>query len=414
MQRLFRQIFILFFFFIRPSDAMQITEFKHGMDSAFQSVKDEYTLLLQREDLLLEHFKFCCKNKDSLSSKVNNALGEIVMNAAGKETLRTITAKLYPFVYCASTLESLGSAISTNKEGDRKNMRDKAKKIVLLFSALGVQSTPPREAIGNVCTYLDRLKGDPIIFPKPDTSYTKGALLRVFGGSGTGDDMEKRAIMADLNKLWGGAARNAVLAFSKRLKRGMFSILESQKTRYESDKSDKYAIHFSGADINAPCITGPLCKSMATSVMPSFDTYYSLQNQDISSSSGLHHELFHHLAIGLELAEYPSFDKLMKVLQLNNVDESYIILLEKIYTDMDEFRNIIGIFVDDSGHVFFDPCSEAAYLTKSGSFVRATHKTGMVMRRIHIKFVNFIKEANKTIKIQAGDNVNRDDRFDWM
>lgn len=207
-----------------------------------------------------------------------------------------------------------------------------------------------------------------------------------------------------------------VIAFSERLKIGMFSILDSPKTEYKYDKNSKYVIHFSGDTISAPCIAGPLCKSKTTAVMPSVGKYYLLKDRDIGGSSGLHHELFHHLTIGLDFAEYPSFDRLIRVLQSNNVDESYITLLEEIYTDMDEFRNIIGIFVDSFGNVFYDPCSEAAYLTAQGDYVRATHKSGVVgMLRVPIKFVDFVKRVNRRMKIETGSMISRDGcKFDWM
>ena len=410
MQRLFQRAFILMALIVYPLDAMRVTEFKHGIDSACQAVKYQYGDLSGNDAVLLERFRFCCKNKDSLDLDTTNALNEIIKNAAGRETLRIITAKLYPFVLCANTLEALVNDISTTEKSDKNSIRNKARKIVLLFDTLAVEATSPKDAINNICTYLAKLKKDPVSFPAPGTRYKKGSLLRVFGGS----EADKGKIIGSLNKLWGGAAQRAVIAFSERLKRGMFSILYSSKTNYEYDGNDKYIINFSGGTIDAPCITGPLCKGKATPVMPSVDKYYLLKSKSIGGPSGLHHELFHHLAIGLDFAEYPSFDRLVKVLESEAVDGSYIALLEEIYTDMDEFRNIIGIFVDDSGNVFFDPCSEAAYLTAGGNYVRATHKDGMTMIRIPIKFVNFVKRANSKMNIEAGPVINRGARFDWI
>ncbi|MBE6447618.1 MAG: hypothetical protein E7015_04030 [Alphaproteobacteria bacterium] len=92
----------------------------------------------------------------------------------------------------------------------------------------------------------------------------------------------------------------------------------------------------------------------------------------------------------------------------------YIVGLRNIYTDMDEFRNIIGVFVKDDGCLYFDPCSEAAYASKAGKYLRGTHKSNAsAITIIPVSFVRFLQNNVPNLKINQKASLNDISKIKW-
>lgn len=345
---------------------------------------------------LIKRFKACSINGQSFDNTINVELENIVRNSTGRETLQLVVARLYPFVRCANTLEHLLNVIPETKQTHNYNILKKAKMVVLFCDALNLRGQDVFMTFLNVNTSLSKLKTDPVLFPSPDTPYRKGSLLEVFKDDTHTEDTEKKSyIVSEINMWWNRVTKQAVEGILPILKEGMFSLTFDLSTKYTYDlkaHSAKISLSNTCPSISARCITGPLLHDRIDD--QDITVCYELQDRVITADSGLHHEIFHHLTIGLELEEFPSFSRLIPCLISNMVDRLYIVNLKEIYTDMDEFRNIIGIFVDKKNHVFFDPCSEAAYLCSAGQCIRGTHKSstrGIIY--IPISFVEFIKRA---------------------
>lgn len=186
-------------------------------------------------------------------------------------------------------------------------------------------------------------------------------------------------------------------------------------TKYEYDLNTHYAqilLSRMNPTVNARCITGellydgidgeevPICRA--------------LSEKSISAASGLHHEIFHHLVISLEMDEFPYFNRLVKALKKAGVDGSYLLKLKEIYTDMDEFRDIIGVFIDTNGRLFFDPCSEAAYRCAEGKHIRGTHKSGTgAIKYVPIGFVEFLKDKIPNLRLKSSKKQESVDKLVW-
>jgi len=101
------------------------------------------------------------------------------------------------------------------------------------------------------------------------------------------------------------------------------------------------------------------------------------------------------------------------VLLAKKVDALYVAGLKKIYTNMDEFRNIIGIFVKN-GKLYFDPCSEGAYLCKAGEYLRGTHKSSTAsIMYVPVSFVNFLQANIPGLKIKKQETLMNIDSEKW-
>lgn len=109
----------------------------------------------------------------------------------------------------------------------------------------------------------------------------------------------------------------------------------------------------------------------------------------ITNLSGLYHKLL-----------------LIKWLMITNVDiydEFYIARLEEIYTNMDEFRKIVGIFVDSLENILL--IHPVKQLTAAESFT-PDPQDGITVH-IPIKFANFVRQVNTTI-IKTRSKTNKD------
>lgn len=373
----------------------------------------------QDDSELVAKFKYCCSNGNALDSAIENALQEVVRNKAGKETVKMITAKLYPFVRCANTLQALVDSISVDEEKDESAAKRKAKGLVLLFGTLtkGKRKKSVSETIRGVKVYLDDLSVEPADFPDPSTPYSPGSLLGTFDDgleSTAGKVQRQREVVDQLNRSWNHFGKKVVLDAVSCLRMGTFSLERGAQTEYEYNTKDhRGIIRFSGKEITAKCIRGPLlCERIDTLLI---EKCYLLEDRDISASSGFHHELFHHLVIGLELDEFASFERLARFLVMNGVDALYVLSLKDIFTDMDEFRNIIGLFLDSKGNPLFDECSEASYLTSAGKYIRSTHKSNAgSIKYVPIGFVDLIKRANGSLMLRSKPSVDDNNhRITW-
>lgn len=197
------------------------------------------------------------------------------------------------------------------------------------------------------------------------------------------------------------------------LREGMFSLVRGASTQYSYDTGNhtfSISLSYVKPIISARCIVGPLiCNEIESEVIP---ICYFLDDKKVLPDSGIHHEIFHHLVIGLELDAEPFFRKLAHLLK-GNVDGSYIVRLKDIYTDMDEFRNIIGIFVKD-GEFYFDPCSESAYLCKAGKYLRGTHKSNASsIMYVPISFVQFLQKCVPGLKVKQREMLRDVSELKW-
>lgn len=81
---------------------------------------------------------------------------------------------------------------------------------------------------------------------------------------------------------------------------------------------------------------------------------------------------------------------------------------------MDEFRNIIGIFVDSGNKLYFDLCSEAAYRCGEKKFIRAAHKTNSgAILYIPISFVELLKRCVPNFEVKSSKSQHNIDVLKW-
>lgn len=363
---------------------------------------------------LVKKFKLCCVNAASIDRDIKTQLLNVAKNEAGRETLRLVVARLYPFVVCASSLEELSNSIPTTEQSDPELLFNKVKNVVLLCDGLGFSQEEVFFSLLNIDTKLNKLKSAPVVFPAPLEGITKGKLLKVFKDDTHRDLYDKKEyIVNEINLWWDEYVKRAIDRILPILREGMFSLVRGASTRYSYNKENHtFSISLSSVNptINARCIVGPLiCNEIESEVIP---ICYFLDDKKVLPDSGIHHEIFHHLVIGLELDAEPFFRKLAHLLK-GNVDGSYIVRLKDIYTDMDEFRNIIGIFVKD-GEFYFDPCSESAYLCKAGKYLRGTHKSkASSMVYIPITFVQFLQKSVPGLRLKREEKLMSVPKLKW-
>lgn len=378
--------------------AEAVQEFDHT-SSFNQAMGQKYKELASLKDsVVVEHFLQCCENRDLVDHAILDELNNIVGNAAGRRTLLVVTARLLPYVECANSLETLLQAIPQNEEKDENDKLRKAELVCLFLKTMRVTgSSSVSQALKKVIDSLSGLKSDPVLFPMPG-SVTKGICDEVFSGYN-----ERCANPIDrINKSWNANVASAVLAVLPILREGMFSLIRGSATEYcyaRKNACAQICLSSTKPAIIARCITGPLlCNELGGVYIP---TCYRMTDKGISAASGLHHEIFHHLVIGLEMDESPYFHDLVPLLLAEGVDGLYVSKLKKIYTDMDEFRNIIGLF-PKNGMLLFDPCSEAAYLCEAGVHVRGTHKSKAgEIKYVPISFVNLLIKLIRGFQIEG-------------
>lgn len=398
--------YILYFFVMFMSfqaRAMRAQEFDHTA-SFNEPMRKTYLSLKNSSDTeLLNKFKACCLNGDSIDAGIEAELCNIVRNEAGRETLLVVTARLYPYVECARSLERLSNAIPYSEQTEAVDKVKKAKLVVLLCKALGVQGADVFMTAINIENFLQKLKMDPVIFPEPTELCQRKLLLQIFDCKIYSDNSKKETyILQEVNLWW----NDTVLAEVKRqlstLRKGMFRLSRGASTEYRCGSSARLPeIVLSNVQpsIRARCITGPLLYDIIDNV--EIPVCYSLSDRDLSPACGLHHEMFHHLVVDLEEEGFPAFGELLKVIKFE-VDGSYLLELGNIYTSMTEFRNIIGIFASSTGVLYFDPCSEAAYRCAEGECIRGTHKSNAVtISYIPVSFVKLLTRSISGLKIES-------------
>lgn len=170
-------LFMISFF---QSKAMNVAVFDHC--SSFNEVmrRTYFSLKSASNEEILDKFKECCINSISIDPGINAELHNIVQNPAGCETLRVITARLYPYVKCANSLEILINAIPYSKQNEASAIINKAKSVVLFCKALGVHQADVFSTLLDIGNLLQKLKNEPVLFPDPSTPYQSGSLLDVF------------------------------------------------------------------------------------------------------------------------------------------------------------------------------------------------------------------------------------------
>lgn len=266
----------------------------------------------------------------------------------------------------------------------------------------------------NINVWLLKLKRHPVLFTG---KYNPHSVLKVFASSKPNNDSKKAIshIMRKINKRWDSSVHDVVVNFLPVLRKEMFFLNVRASNEYRYDLKNHYAeicLSHGSSPIIARCITGTLIYDRIDG--EEVYTCYSLSERNIGTAACLHHEIFHHLVISLEMDEFPYFNRLVKVLKGEQIDGSYLLKLKEIYTDMDEFRNITGMFVDTSGNLYFDPCSEAAYLCAESKYVRGTHKSGVgTMKYIPISFVNFLRTNIQNLKLKLKQKQETVSELKW-
>ena len=377
--------------------------------------KEKYNALKgDNEQKLVEQFCKCSiqGSVDALDPRIRSALNNIAENEVGKETLLTVTAKLYSFVECARTLEELVNKIPVIPVTGNEKI-EKVKKVVLLLDALGVHDAEVVFCFSNLNTWLNQLKQNPIVFPNALEPYKHGSLFRIFKNDFqlVNKKAKQQFIIDQINYCWNINVKTVVDNFLPLLRFGMFS-LEVGPTMYEYDSgTHHYVVKFSDRKITARCMTGPLlCDNIDSIKIPPMCCL--MDDQEISAASGLHHEIFHHLVIGIEGNGFNSFSRLAVVFLRENIDSSYVRYLKDIYTDADEFRAITGLFVDDKNELYFDPCSEGAYLHKEGKSLRGTHRSDFRAVHVPISFIHLLEKSYGKLNLDYREKLDHG-RIEW-
>jgi hypothetical protein len=155
--------------------------------------------------------------------------------------------------------------------------------------------------------------------------------------------------------------------------------------------------------IQAYAITGPFHFSNVSG-SKIFHSYGTQKRK--YSGSGAIHEIHHHLVKCIDADLMPEgFAPLIMKLRKEKCDESYISLLEHIWTNMKEFRNITSVFIR-GGTTYCDRSTEGALLLSKGEKIRSSHLDAII-KHVPIQLVRLIEKAQKLVNnIEEEQQVN--------
>lgn len=207
---------LLLVFALYQTDASsRQTVFAHS--SVFsEAMRRLYTSLKPEE--VVDKFKKCCVNREALDPRIETEVDNIARNSVGLETLKVVSARVYPYVECADSLEALVKAISCDVQTGEGFVK-KAQAVTSLCEVLGVRGQRVSYALTHIRSWLVGLKRNPVLFTK---RYTCGSLLRVFSCTCDDDTRKMSYIMRRINKVWDTSVRDVILDFLPILKEGMF------------------------------------------------------------------------------------------------------------------------------------------------------------------------------------------------
>ncbi|MDR3186776.1 MAG: hypothetical protein LBU04_08315 [Christensenellaceae bacterium] len=161
-----------------------------------------------------------------------------------------------------------------------------------------------------------------------------------------------------------------------------------------------------GSPIQAYAITGPIYFSKVSGEK----IFHSYGTQKMTySGSGASHEIHHHLVkcIDADLMLEGVVPLIME-LRKRYCDESYISSLERIWTNMKEFRNITSVFIRE-GIIYYDGFTEGALLLSKGKKIRSSHSDAII-RHVPIQLVRLMTAKQKLV-----DNVEEEQLFtSWI
>ncbi|MBE6447617.1 MAG: hypothetical protein E7015_04025 [Alphaproteobacteria bacterium] len=288
--------------------------FDHTSCFTCDAMKNAYmeTMGISDEELV-NRFKICSVNGASIDSVIEGLLFNIVKNEAGRETLRLIVSRLYPFVVCASSLEKLSNSIPVDRQDTVSSVSEKVKNVTLLCNSLGIVQGDVFDSFLHIDAKLNGLKSNPVVFPAPlEKSDVK--LLKVFkDNSNREENDQKLHIVNEINCWWDFLVKDAIDRVLPILRECMFSLGFGLSTCYQySTANHTFLINLSKnrSSISARCITGPLiCRQIERITVP---ICYALKDKKVDYDACLHHEIFHHLVIGLELSSDPFFGNLIR------------------------------------------------------------------------------------------------------
>ncbi|MBR1735324.1 MAG: hypothetical protein IJ730_07815 [Alphaproteobacteria bacterium] len=338
---------------------------------------------------LVSEFKLACRNGDKLSVAIQKSLLDMASNMIGFDMLRTMIAMIVPYSMCASSLHSLVKTISSIKSVSLSQKVEKAKRIVYMYSCLGVKNKSFLDIIAPKVTrsLLLGLKTSPVVFDlksMPSDILTKGVFTE-----------DPVSLVYFSNLFWNESVANSIESVLPLLRERMLTIELGDRSSYLYDSSGRTSlIRLNLSPVSAYCFEGTCLGSfIGTDARNPFVHSCRPKVRSFSSDFALFHEMSHHFMIVLNSDTREGVDEIIPFLRELRVDSTYILELPGIFTGFNEFQNITGITVKE-GKLCYNRYSEGAYVvSKLKCMGRCSH--------ISKRFFNVPVELVRVLRVEA-------------
>lgn len=361
-------------------------------------------------DPLVAQFKLGCKTTP-LDPVIEQQLGIIAADPYGAGMLRIMTSMIAPYAECARTLELFINSIPTGVLAVTAEKIAKAKKVVFLYSLLGVNGAEflTTAVPASTKALFQALHANPHVFPD-----ATAAPVTVLTGGTFVDDPASLVVLA--NMFWNVAVSDAVKSIFPLLREKMFAMEIGARSEYSYNPITlSCIIRLNSAPISAYCLVNtPLCSFVGSKASKKFVHSYAAEKKDFEPDFWLLHEMNHHFVISLISDVRDSFDEVIPFLMEKGIDATYILKLPEIFTDFSEFQNITGITVKDR-RLCYNRYSEGAYvLSKKGWSLRCAH-VGKMFFNVPVGIMKLVREGSALVGIAlAADSAPKLEGFiEW-